>query len=399
MKTLKRSVMSVLVLSLLLSVVPVFVAFGGDVDQNITTEVKQVSAKQVFESGSAKKEEKTHSTVKTEESEQKILEASKRLNVCKNQILCSIIISFLLVFYLVALLFGRMFWMVIPNNEYLKTHANLIQVRLDVENDLQDSDPEKKKIKRKEKIKSIKEYLAEIKKNLEMSRWTCLIAFTGKQMSAWRSLHEAERLAIDFYSPKVVKDQAIAILDKLYATKSGTTTLEDQLKKRLDLDDNKNNLKELLKEARTILHRDEDAQFELLADAQNKALWLMLAAVLILLGLFWIFPEAQILFLAGATGGLLMRLRRVVKTRALPFDYGVSWTVLYLAPLVGALTGWAGTLLFVLLQSWGIVGVKFAVISIIEPTYATLMVAIVFGFSAVLFDKFIEDLEKSISKK
>ncbi len=94
-----------------------------------------------------------------------------------------------------------------------------------------------------------------------------------------------------------------------------------------------------------------------------------------------------------------MRLRRVVKTRALPFDYGVSWTVLYLAPLVGALTGWAGTLLFVLLQSWGIVGVKFAVISIIEPTYATLMVAIVFGFSAVLFDKFIEDLEKSISKK
>lgn len=397
MKTLKRSVMSILVLSLFLSVVPVFVAFGDDVDQNITTEVKQISANQVYQSGSAKKEEKSHSTVKTEESEvvrsQEIREASKPLNICKNQILCSIIISFLLVFYLVALLFGRMFWVVIPNNEYLKAHVNLIQVRLDVENDLQDSDP------KKEKIKSIKEYLAEIKKNLEMSIWTCLIAFTGKQMSAWRSLHEAERLAIDFYSPKVVKDQAIVILDKLHSTWSGTTTLEDQLKKRLDLDDNKNNLKELLKEARTILHRDEDAQFELLADAQNKALWLMLAAVLILLGLFWIFPEAQILFLAGATGGLLMRLRRVVKTRALPFDYGVSWTVLYLAPLVGALTGWAGTLLFVLLQSWGIVGVKFAVISIIEPTYATLMVAIVFGFSAVLFDKFIEDLEKSISKK
>lgn len=397
MKTLKRSVMSILVLSLFLSVVPVFVAFGDDVNQNITTEVKQISANQVYQSGSAKKEEKSHSTVKTEESEvvrsQEIREASKPLNICKNQILCSIIISFLLVFYLVALLFGRMFWVVIPNNEYLKAHVNLIQVRLDVENDLQDSDP------KKEKIKSIKEYLAEIKKNLEMSIWTCLIAFTGKQMSAWRSLHEAERLAIDFYSPKVVKDQAIVILDKLHSTWSGTTTLEDQLKKRLDLDDNKNNLKELLKEARTILHRDEDAQFELLADAQNKALWLMLAAVLILLGLFWIFPEAQILFLAGATGGLLMRLRRVVKTRALPFDYGVSWTVLYLAPLVGALTGWAGTLLFVLLQSWGIVGVKFAVISIIEPTYATLMVAIVFGFSAVLFDKFIEDLEKSISKK
>jgi len=292
-----------------------------------------------------------------------------------------------------------------PNNEYLKTHADLIEVRLNVENDLSDlddSDPKKKK------FDGIEEYLAKVRDRLEGPMWTWVVAFTGKQMSAWRSLHEAERLAIDFYSPEVVKDQANLILDKLRETPSTTTTLENQLQKRLEgsennlqehLEENENSLKELVKEAKAIIYRDEDTQFELLADAQNKALWLVLTTAMILLGLSWIFPEAQVLFLAGATGGLLMRLRKVVKTRALPFDYGVSWTVLFLAPLVGALTGWAGTLIFVLLQSWGLVGNGFTVISVTDPTFATLMVAIVFGFSATLFEKFVEQLEETISKK
>jgi len=395
-KALKRYVINVLVLSLFLSVVP---AFGNDVDQNISTEVKQALVNQADQLEAAKKEEKPLSTEKAEESG-KISSASQLLNVCgdrkdsgdgKGKGECLNIMSYLLVFYLFALLLGRVFWVVMPNNEYLKTHANLIQVRLDVENDLKDSDPKKKK------IDAIEEYLAKVRDRLEGSTWKWVVAFTGKQMSAWRSLHEADRLAIDFYSPDVIKDQANLTLDKLRKTPSTTTTLESQLQKRLE--ENENNLKELVKEAKAVIYRDDDTQFELLADAQNKALWLVLATAMILLGLSWIFPEAQVLFLAGATGGLLIRLRKVVKTRALPFDYGVSWTVLFLTPLVGALTGWAGTLIFVLLQSWGLVGDGFTVISITNPTFATLMVAIVFGFSATLFEKFAEHLEETVSKK
>ena len=95
MKALKRSVMSVLVLSLFLFVVPVFAVLDDDVDQNITTEVKPVSATQVEQPGSAKNKEKSPSTEKTKE----LSEASKPLNICnEHQTRCSIIISFLFLF-------------------------------------------------------------------------------------------------------------------------------------------------------------------------------------------------------------------------------------------------------------------------------------------------------------
>jgi hypothetical protein len=165
------------------------------------------------------------------------------------------------------------------------------------------------------------------------------------------------------------------------------------------LEEGNTDLKALVKEAKSTIYRDEDERFEALADAQNKALWLVFMAAVILFGLSWIFVEAQVLFLAGAAGGLLARLRKVVTKRSLPFDYGVSWTVLFLTPLVGALTGWAGTLLFVLLQSWGLIGEQFKNISVDNPTWASVMVALVFGYSATLFEKFVEQLEESISKK
>lgn len=288
------------------------------------------------------------------------------------------------------LIVGRLLWIVEPNNEYLIAHARRINLRLDVENSSNDTE--------NKKITFIKNHIKTVSEGLGIPIWRRCLAFTGRQMSAWRSLHEAERLAIDFYSPEVVKDQAKLILDKLRETQTTTTTLEEGLRKGLD-DGNNKDLRPLVKEAKTIIYLDEDEQFGALADAQNKVLWLVMTAAMILFGLSWIFPQAQVLFLTGAAGGLLARLRKMVRKRGLPFDYGISWTVLFLTPLVAALTGWAGTLLFILLQEWGLIGDNFKGISITNPSYATLMVAMVFGYSATLFEKFVEQLEETIYKK
>jgi hypothetical protein len=199
------------------------------------------------------------------------------------------------------------------------------------------------------------------------------------------------------FSTSAVKDIASLILDKLRETETTTTQLEEELRKGLE--NGKSDLRELVKEGKAIVYRDEDERFEALADAQNKALWLVLIAAMILYGLSSIFNDAIMLFMAGSAGGLLARLRKVVRKRSLPFDYGVSWTVLFLTPLVGALTGWAGTLLFSLLYNWGLIGEKFHGISVLDPNLASVMVALVFGYSATLFEKFVEQLEESLSKK
>jgi hypothetical protein len=150
--------------------------------------------------------------------------ASQPLKLCgKDDQTCSQATSFLLMFYLFFLVLGRLFWVVEPNNQYLKTHADRIDVRLEIEHD-----PNAPVV---DGICRIKSYLKHVKEELNKPLWKWCIAFTGRQMSAWRALHEAERLAIDFYSPEVIRDQANLILDKLRETQTATTTLEAELRK------------------------------------------------------------------------------------------------------------------------------------------------------------------------
>jgi hypothetical protein len=55
-----------------------------------------------------------------------------------------------------------------------------------------------------------------------------------------------------------------------------------------------------------------------------------------------------LLLRVGAVGGLLSRLSRNLQRADVPTDYGASWATLYLSPVVGALTGWAESLLVVI---------------------------------------------------
>src|SRR5206468_466496 len=111
--------------------------------------------------------------------------------------------------------------------------------------------------------------------------------------------------------------------------------------------------KALLGRAISIIYGERDTSFSTLMEWQNKASWLILAAVVIIAFLSGA-EGRSILFLAGAAGGFLSRLMRNLKREDVPLDYGASWTTLFLSPLFGALAGWFGIALIAFATQPGI---------------------------------------------
>ena len=109
------------------------------------------------------------------------------------------------------------------------------------------------------------------------------------------------------------------------------------------------------------------------------------------------------LCLLGAIGGLLSRLRKVLWRKHLGFDYGVSWSTLFLSPLVGALTGWSGVLLIMVLTKLDVLGNVFRTALDFKWSEAgdhpeALALAVAFGFSATLFERMMERIESTLAK-
>ncbi|VVB86489.1 Uncharacterised protein [uncultured archaeon] len=85
-------------------------------------------------------------------------------------------------------------------------------------------------------------------------------------------------------------------------------------------------------------------QFNLL----NKAVWLILIGLLLITSL--VLNGYELVLLAGAVGGLLSRLQRMLISRKMYTDFSVYWFSLFFSPMVGALAAWAGLLLVAMLQ-------------------------------------------------
>ena len=104
-----------------------------------------------------------------------------------------------------------------------------------------------------------------------------------------------------------------------------------------------------------------------------------------------------VLFVSGATGGYLSRMARQLKRADVPSDYGASWTTLFLSPTGGALSGWFGILLIVLMADSSLLGAAFQQIEWSLPLAPlTLGLAFALGFSERLFDGIISSLEDKV---
>lgn len=129
-----------------------------------------------------------------------------------------------------------------------------------------------------------------------------------------------------------------------------------------------------------------DTLYESLAFENQRASWLAYVGLAFVTVLAVVAGHSE-LFLAGAVGGLLSRLARVLGGRPLPNDYGASWGPLVLSPVAGALAGWLGVLVIGALSDGGL--------SILSPSLdvswesapggTELGLAFLFGFSERLF--------------
>jgi hypothetical protein len=100
-----------------------------------------------------------------------------------------------------------------------------------------------------------------------------------------------------------------------------------------------------------------------------------------------------VVLVAGAIGGLVSRMQRLVFSTRIPITYGSSWAPLFCAPILGALAAWAGLVLISLLQTTGVLQLADLQTSLDDlraPSSAVLGTAILLGVS----ERFLLRLEK-----
>jgi hypothetical protein len=128
-----------------------------------------------------------------------------------------------------------------------------------------------------------------------------------------------------------------------------------------------------------------------LSGLYNRATWVILVALLplaVLAGLGY-----GVLLVAGAIGGLVSRMQRLVFSKRIPIIYGSSWAPLFCAPILGALAACAGLVLISLLQTTGVLELTALQTSLEDlrtPSSALLGLAILLGTS----ERFLLQLEK-----
>lgn len=109
-----------------------------------------------------------------------------------------------------------------------------------------------------------------------------------------------------------------------------------------------------------------------------------------------------ILLVAGAIGGLISRLQRLVYAEGLPTAYGSSWVPLFGAPLLGALAAWGGLHLLTVLRSLGVVDLsallpESAAGVLLAPTPPVIGLAVLLGLSERVLNQFGKQAEKVLS--
>ena len=166
-----------------------------------------------------------------------------------------------------------------------------------------------------------------------------------------------------------------------------------------------NCLKVLLQEISRARDEREISHFITMIGWHNKAMWMTTIALLLTTSLaFTVSSPNPKLFLAGAIGGFLSRMMRMLKSSTnTTAAEGEAWVTLFISPLVGALAGWTGVLLIIVTNAGmtiDVAGGQDAASRVLElsSSHYALGVAILLGFSERYFDRLISRLDESESK-
>jgi hypothetical protein len=240
----------------------------------------------------------------------------------------------------------------------------------------------------------IKDSATKVSKFLDIFFWS-----RGRELAGWTYLHTVKEQS----TALLPKDSARAALECAEAELRQIATsiaveMADRICETLKLDDSKaplDRLTALLAEARSIIYESDDNDFTELCVWHRKTMWLTFCSLLLIVCLAT-FLHNGVLFLVGATGGLLSRLQRSLYSQNVPTDYGASWTTLYLSPVLGALAGWSGILLMTDLVKLNIIGSAVNVDWYNPYAPVTLGFALLFGISERLLSGFVASLEEKL---
>ena len=236
--------------------------------------------------------------------------------------------------------------------------------------------------------------------------WEFLFWSRGHENATWIAIHEIERQLVSFIAPNeqvdvylrwaeaelrmIAKPPAIAIADAIHVSlETPEPTVPSEITKQ------EKRRRALLGRSLAIIYAERDSSFSSLMEWQNKAWWLILAAMIVI-GFLTGAVGQGVLFLAGGAGGFLSRVMRALKRDDVPLDYGASWSTLFLSPLFGALMGWFGVALIVLAASpaLNLLGPAFLLVKWDDPFGAsTLSIAFLLGFSERFFDAIVGAVE------
>jgi hypothetical protein len=303
----------------------------------------------------------------------------------------------LLGIYVLLVILARWIYIARPNVVWTSAQAGAMIKRLSVPWRGKDESPDDGKTLGTHS--NLQALINEIDEHNPSKDSTGIVGWNGShQIAQWVLMHEAERLAL----PTLDHAQLVARLERALGqlgelAQPRREAWEDVIHSLLAAENGADNerldhtyrayLDEILGE----IYEASNGNAIQLAGLYNRATWVILVALLplaVLAGFGY-----SVLLVAGAIGGLISRMQRLVFSTRIPVTYGSSWAPLFCAPVLGALAAWAGLLLISMLKAAGVLQLTALHTSLKDlqaPSAALLGIAILLGMS----ERFLLRLEK-----
>ena len=300
--------------------------------------------------------------------------------------------------YVVLVVLARWIYIARPNIVWTSVQAGAMAKRLSFQVEQHPSGNGKGSLSPATLQRLVEELKQDINKETPAKGHTGALGWNGShQIAQWVLMHEAERLAL----PSLGHAQLVARLERALGQlhelpqprrEAWEDVIHNMLAAKEEADtDRLNAYRAYLDELLGEIYEASNGNAIQLAGLYNRATWVILVALLplaVLAGLGY-----GVLLVAGAIGGLVSRMQRLVFSTRIPISYGSSWAPLFCAPILGALAAWAGLVLISLLQTAGVLQLSALQTSLADlkaPSAAVLGTAILLGVS----ERFLLRLEK-----